>query len=69
MLQRLRSELDEANNGLAITARLIGNDVKKWRVALSGPQGTVYEKGKFQIDFVFGEDYPRVPPKVSVKYQ
>mmetsp|Transcript_38963 Transcript_38963/g.64712 ORF Transcript_38963/g.64712 Transcript_38963/m.64712 type:complete len:200 (-) Transcript_38963:374-973(-) len=36
-----------------------------WKGSITGPVGTPYEKGVFEIDIVLPNDYPFVPPKMK----
>jgi len=44
-----------------------GDDLLEWNGQLTGPAGTPYEGGVFNIDITFPEIYPFKPPKVFFK--
>jgi ubiquitin-protein ligase len=41
------------------------NNIHKWVVHMSGPEGCVYESGVYSISFVFPENYPFKHPDVK----
>ena len=55
---------------------MVGDDLNHWKGYIHGPvfffkifkllqEGTVYEKGLFQIDISLTPEYPYKPPKVT----
>ncbi|KAA0190823.1 hypothetical protein FBUS_11793 [Fasciolopsis buskii] len=42
------------------------SDILHWEGTITGPKGTPYEGGIFQIELNFDTGYPLNPPKVSV---
>ena len=44
---------------------LVKDDFKHWKGIISGPDDSVYENGKFQIDIIIPEKYPYSPPKMK----
>ena len=40
-------------------------DPYHWKVTLTGPQGTLYENGYFQLEVKFPDNYPDSPPKIK----
>ena len=40
------------------------NDIFHWRVAIIGPEGTLYRDGIFPAQIDFPDDFPQSPPKM-----
>ena len=68
MLSRVKreyKELQEWKDEVGMTeAQLVENDITHWKATLSGPEGSVYENGRFQLDVVIPHGYPFEPPKM-----
>ncbi|KAK9117637.1 hypothetical protein Sjap_016584 [Stephania japonica] len=67
-LTRIQKELTDCNrdkrvSGVSLT--LCGDDLAHLSGTISGPIGTPYEGGTFQIDIRIPDDYPFVPPKMK----
>ena len=70
-LKRIRKELADKDklhspyrfpNGCYAEPR--GDDLRKWKGLIIGPQGTCYENGYFHLDITFLLDYPFKPMKI-----
>ncbi|CAD8103502.1 unnamed protein product [Paramecium primaurelia] len=61
--KELQSLQDEPLNGFLINI-LDHNNLFYWKIQFSGPQGSPYEGGIFNLDIQFPEDYPLKPPKI-----
>lgn len=63
---RVKKEYNEVKNakGCGIEAVLVKGDYAHWEATIDGPQGSIYEKGKFKIDITIPNSYPFVPPKM-----
>ena len=70
-LKRLASELADLPAALPLSQSAavyvcVGeSDLTRWRVAITGPEGTPYAFGAFIFDIHFPGTYPAVPPKVK----
>lgn len=66
---RVKKEYREVQKekGAGISAVLVLGDYAHWEATIDGPQGSIYEKGKFQIDITIPNNYPFVPPKMRFK--
>jgi ubiquitin-protein ligase len=70
-LKRLASELADLPGTLPLSQSAavyvcVGEgDITRWRVAITGPEGTPYAFGAFVFDVHFPGTYPAVPPKVK----
>jgi len=62
----VKKEYNEVKNakGCGIEAVLVKGDYAHWQATIDGPQGSIYEKGKFKIDITIPNSYPFVPPKM-----
>jgi len=63
---RVKKEYKEVQKAkdAGITAVLVNQNFAHWEATIDGPQGSIYEKGKFNIDIVIPSSYPFVPPKM-----
>lgn len=63
---RVKKEYKEVQKSKdsGIKAVLVKGDYAHWCATIDGPQGSIYEKGKFQIDITIPNSYPFVPPKM-----
>jgi len=65
-ISRLNKELTmlkkEPIEGFTLTDT---DNILLWKGVLDGPIDTPFEKGKFKIQFIFDEDYPKKPPSVK----
>jgi Ubiquitin-conjugating enzyme len=41
------------------------NNIMRWRAAVFGPDGTIWEDGIFKLSLEFTESYPQAPPTVK----
>ncbi|EGC34212.1 hypothetical protein DICPUDRAFT_48481 [Dictyostelium purpureum] len=48
-----------------VNASLVGDNLQKWKASVQGPEGTPYEKGTFNIDIDFPNEYPFKPPTIK----
>ena len=70
-LKRLASELADLPASLPLSQSAsvfvcVGeSDITRWRVAITGPEGTPYAFGAWVFDLYFPGTYPSVPPKVK----
>lgn len=65
---RLKKELAEVgkNDTSGVNAKpLDPNNLRHLKGTLTGPEGTVYEGGVFQIDIIIPKQYPFEPPKMK----
>ena len=66
---RLHKELaDCSGEGWAVAgvkAEAVGDDMRHWRGALRGPEGTPYDGGLFELDIVIPPGYPFDAPKIK----
>ena len=65
---RLKKELSEVgkNDTSGVNAKPIDpNNLRHLKGTLTGPQGTVYEGGVFEIDIIIPKQYPFEPPKMK----
>jgi len=44
-------------------------NIKVWKAIVPGPEGSVYEDGKFEVQIDFPNNYPFNPPKLKFKTQ
>lgn len=42
------------------------NNLKKWLVQIEGPEGSLYENDVFDVQIIFGPDYPNKPPRLMM---
>eukprot|EP01029_Cantina_marsupialis_P029591 TRINITY_DN781880_c0_g1_i1.p1 TRINITY_DN781880_c0_g1~~TRINITY_DN781880_c0_g1_i1.p1 ORF type:complete len:155 (+),score=17.02 TRINITY_DN781880_c0_g1_i1:86-550(+) len=61
-LKRLRTE-----NVVGIKALPSRDNVLEWKAVILGPEGTVWERGVFNLQLNFSEKYPIDPPTVIFK--
>eukprot|EP01133_Synstelium_polycarpum_P007310 gene7310-8507_t len=47
------------------SASVVGDNLHKWRVNVSGPEGSPFEKGNFEIELDIPMDYPFKPPALK----
>ncbi|KAG9958081.1 hypothetical protein KCU61_g8605, partial [Aureobasidium melanogenum] len=67
-LERIASELanlhrDPTETGLV--AQISPDDTLHWVAYITGPQGSPYAQGVFDISITFEENYPRGPPQIT----
>ena len=67
-LKRIQKELTEFNKEEPEGFRagpIDDSDMFKWEASLTGPEGSPYEGGTFQLSIEFPKDFPFKPPKVE----
>jgi len=47
------------------TASIVADNLHKWKITVTGPEGSPYEKGTFEIDMDVPADYPFKPPTIK----
>lgn len=65
---RLRKELEEVGKNDAISgvkAVAVATDGKHLKGTITGPKGTCYDGGVFDIDIIIPNQYPFAPPKMK----
>ncbi|KAI4834820.1 ubiquitin-conjugating enzyme E2 [Plasmodium brasilianum] len=55
----------QVDSPYGVSGSPIGNDIMKWRAVIFGPADTPWEGGTFQLELLFGNEYPNKPPKVK----
>lgn len=50
-----------------IDAKPCGTDLFKWHASISGPEGSPYEGGKFEVEVKLPQKYPLEPPQVKFR--
>lgn len=63
----LKRQLVDVNNNsdLGFSVGLTDeNDIYKWSVCFTGPEGTLYEGGFFKALLKFPNDFPQNPPEM-----
>lgn len=46
---------------------LVGDNLYRWRAVISGPQGSAYAGGKFELAIELPQNYPFRPPEVKFR--
>ena len=67
-LKRIQKELTEFNKEEPEGFRagpIDDSDMFKWEASLTGPEGSPYEGGTFNLSIEFPKDFPFKPPKVE----
>jgi ubiquitin-conjugating enzyme E2 D/E len=72
-VKRLKKELNDAKSGDPklipenISYGVVGEgvDMKHWTATIIGPEKSPYEKGIFNLDIVFPNNYPFKPPEIT----
>ena len=69
VIERLKRELKDIENGIYpnISASLIDNNITRWNAKISGPIGSPYEGGIFNIIISLPHHYPLDNPMVIFK--
>jgi len=68
MAKRLGKELQELTSDTPPYVKsvgLVGDNLYKWKISLTGPDKSPYEKGIFQIELEIPTDYPFKAPTVK----
>ena len=63
--KRLTNEFKSLTTNEICGAKVIQEDLHKWKVLLPGPKDSAYEEGTFTLSFVFPENYPFKCPDVK----
>lgn len=56
--------LKEYSNKKEFKVWLINSSIRHWKAVIEGPENSVYENGKYQIDIKIPNEYPYKPPKM-----
>jgi ubiquitin-conjugating enzyme (huntingtin interacting protein 2) len=67
-LKRVKKEAAELSNdsdSAGVSAKPMGEDMKRWKGTISGPKDTPYDGGTFVIDIELTSGYPFQPPKMK----
>jgi ubiquitin-conjugating enzyme (huntingtin interacting protein 2) len=67
-LKRVKKEAAELLNdsdSAGVSAKPMGDDMKRWKGTISGPKDTPYDGGTFVIDIELTSSYPFEPPKMK----
>ena len=67
-LKRVKKEAAELSNdsdSAGVSAKPMGEDMKRWKGTISGPKDTPYDGGTFVIDIELTSSYPFEPPKMK----
>src|SRR6185369_17062585 len=72
--KRIQRELKDIHNELTtgqspniVYADCVDSDLTKWKAIIKGPDGSPYEKGKFELEIKFSNEFPFKPPTVLFK--
>jgi ubiquitin-protein ligase len=63
----LAIEKGRRDGSLRFTAEPIDGNIKNWHVVLRGLEGTDWEGARLQLDMLFPDTYPFMPPKVCFR--
>ena len=61
---RIQKEFQTITKQNEFQVWLINNDYRHWKAIVKGPDDSVYQGGKFQIDIKIPDKYPYIPPKM-----
>ncbi|AQN68249.1 ubiquitin-conjugating enzyme [Saudi moumouvirus] len=69
-IRRIQNELkiiekEKEKYGNLFTVNMIGDNVYNWKACIKGPESSLYENYKFDLDIQIPNDYPYSPPKVK----
>mmetsp|Transcript_23403 Transcript_23403/g.37637 ORF Transcript_23403/g.37637 Transcript_23403/m.37637 type:complete len:205 (-) Transcript_23403:99-713(-) len=67
-LKRLEKELQDIralSQDSSVTADSVDGDLTHWKGSMTGPEGTPYSGGRFDINIEIPPDYPYNPPKMK----
>jgi len=66
-MKELKELQDNSKNSKQqqVEARMVGDNLRKWKGKIFGPADTPYEGGTFIVDIEIPADYPFKPPKMK----
>jgi len=67
IMKELKELQDNSKNSKQqqVEARMVGDNLRKWKGKIFGPADTPYEGGTFIVDIEIPADYPFKPPKMK----
>ena len=69
-LRRIKKEILDIERDLHPSILNVGpisqEDLFHWQATFIGPEGSVYENGKFLIEIKLRQDYPFMPPSMRL---
>ena len=65
LVERILGLACDQQAGDGVSAKPMGEDMKRWKGTISGPKDTPYDGGTFVIDIELTSSYPFEPPKMK----